>query len=240
MKQQSFLIFASAVISLALCGGVYAAVSADEAAKLKSSLTPLGAEKAGNADGSIPAWTGGYTQVWPGYKSGSPRPDAFADEKPLFSIDAKNMEKYKDHLSVGEMAMMQRFPDYRLDIYPTHRTMAAPQWVYDNTFANATRATLENDGSTLKGAYGGIAFPIPKSGVEVIWNHLTRWGGETVQYKFSGYVVNAAGQTVLVDRSRAIVQFPYYLKNGSLDKFSGWLEYNYVETLEPPFRNGEF
>ena len=34
-----------------------------EAAKLGAELTPLGAEKAGNADGSIPAWDGGITSA---------------------------------------------------------------------------------------------------------------------------------------------------------------------------------
>jgi hypothetical protein len=50
--------FASLTLSL-LATSVLAAATPDEAAKLGSSLTPLGAEKAGNADGSIPAWTGG-------------------------------------------------------------------------------------------------------------------------------------------------------------------------------------
>jgi hypothetical protein len=45
--------------ALAVTGSTWAAVGADEAAKLKTELTPLGAEKAGNKDGSIPAWTGG-------------------------------------------------------------------------------------------------------------------------------------------------------------------------------------
>ena len=36
-----------------------ASVSSQEAAELKTRLTPVGAERAGNADGTIPAWTGG-------------------------------------------------------------------------------------------------------------------------------------------------------------------------------------
>ena len=35
----------------------FAAVLPEEAAKLKSELNPLGAEIAGNADSTIPAWT---------------------------------------------------------------------------------------------------------------------------------------------------------------------------------------
>jgi hypothetical protein len=53
----------------------HAAVSADEAARLKTTLTPMGAERAGNKDGTIPAWDGGLTKAPAGYKNGDPRPD---------------------------------------------------------------------------------------------------------------------------------------------------------------------
>ena len=60
MKIQKTLMQAGATFALSLfAASVMAAVSADEAAKLGTTLTPIGAEKAGNADGSIPEWTGG-------------------------------------------------------------------------------------------------------------------------------------------------------------------------------------
>jgi hypothetical protein len=40
-----------------------ALVTNQEAAELKARLTPVGAERAGNADGTIPAWTGGVTSA---------------------------------------------------------------------------------------------------------------------------------------------------------------------------------
>ena len=40
-----------------LASNVMAAVSADEAAKLGTTLTPMGAEMAGNAAGTIPKWS---------------------------------------------------------------------------------------------------------------------------------------------------------------------------------------
>ncbi len=61
---------------------------------LETTLTPLGAERAGNADGSIPAWTGGLTTVPPGFKAGGRRPDLFPAQKPLFSITGKNVDQY--------------------------------------------------------------------------------------------------------------------------------------------------
>ena len=121
-----------------------AAVGAEEAAKLGTTLTPLGAEKAGNKDGSIPAWDGGLTKVPAGFKAGGRRDqDPYASEKPLYSITAKNMGQYADKLSDGAKAMLTKHASYRIDVYPTHRTAAAPQWVYDNTRKNATAAKLK-------------------------------------------------------------------------------------------------
>mgnify|MGYP001760319046 CR=1 FL=1 len=91
------------------------AATADDLGK---SLTPFGAEASGNADGSIPAWTGGMTTVDPSYKPGGKRGDPFASEKPLFSITAKNMAQYEGKISDGTKEMLKRYPDtYRLDIY---------------------------------------------------------------------------------------------------------------------------
>jgi len=87
------------------------AVSADDAARLKTELTPTGAERAGNADGSIPAWTGGVTTPPSGYVDGAPRADPFADEKPLFSITAANFKHYADRLPEGQAALFERYPD---------------------------------------------------------------------------------------------------------------------------------
>jgi hypothetical protein len=94
-------------------------VSAPDAAKLKTTLTPLGAERAGNKEGTIPAWDGGLTKATPGFKNGGRRPDPFPNEKPLFSITAKNMDQYADKLTDGTKAMLKKYPNYRVDIYPT-------------------------------------------------------------------------------------------------------------------------
>jgi hypothetical protein len=154
----------SAIPTLFSNGPSQAAVSAEEAAKLKTTLTPLGAERAGNADRSIPDWDGGFTATPSGYKSGDPRPDFFASEKPLVQISKTNMAQYANKLSEGDRALLEKHASYRIDVYPSHRTASAPQWVYDNTYQNALSATTANEGLTLKGAYGGIPFPIPKTG----------------------------------------------------------------------------
>ena len=47
-------------------GSALAAVSPEQAAQLGKTLTPMGAEMAGNADGSIPAWNPEGTPTPPG------------------------------------------------------------------------------------------------------------------------------------------------------------------------------
>ena len=51
-------------------------------------LTPLGGERAGNAEGTIPEWTGGITEPPAGYTVGEHHRDPFAGDRPLFVIDA--------------------------------------------------------------------------------------------------------------------------------------------------------
>lgn len=241
--KRHFITLSGMTLMIAGCAFVSqanAAVPAEEAAKLKTDLTPFGAERAGNKDGTIPAWTGGYTKLIPGDKPGGRRGDPFKDEKPQFSITAKNMDQYADKLTDGTKAMLKKYPDsYRIDVYPTHRTAAAPQWVYDNTMKNATRAKL--DGDVVEGAFGGIPFPIPKTGAEVMWNHLLRWRGTSVGFTLRQYQLTADGKAVLATDVAVDQQMPYYFQDGTLEQLSKSNEYWLVRvaTSAPAIRAGE-
>ncbi|MFW7348361.1 MAG: DUF1329 domain-containing protein [Pigmentiphaga sp.] len=213
-----------------------------EAAKLKDELTPMGGQRAGNADGSIPAWTGGQTEPVAGFKNGGRRPDPFAADKPLYSVNAQNIERYADKLTDGTKAMLKRYPQsYRIDVYPSRRTAAAPQWVYDNTFKNATSAKLVagTAGPMVEGAYAGIPFPIPKSGAEVMWNHRMRWRGEAFRWDVNQYQVSADGRRVLVNNGAGDNQIPYYFRSQSADKWNGDLMHVRIVNAGPPIRAGE-
>lgn len=165
------------LLSSVALSAAHAAVSAEEAAKLKTELTPLGAERAGNKEGTIPAWSGGYTTPIAGFQNGGRRGDPFAGEKPLYSVTAANMAEHASKLTEGTQALLKKYPQtFRVDVYKTHRTAAAPQWVYDYTAKNAVQAKL--DGEKVTGAYGGIPFPIPKTGEEIMANHELHWRGE--------------------------------------------------------------
>jgi len=158
-----------------------ATISAQEAAIAAApgagpGLTPMGAIRAGNADGTIPAWTGGLV----GQISSKPlhtRPDPFPTERPLFSITAANVDQYAGKLALGTAAMIRTLPGYHVDVYPTHRTAAAPQFIYENAVANVTRAHLVHSGQGVEGAQLSIPFPVPHDGYEAIWNHILRWRG---------------------------------------------------------------
>jgi hypothetical protein len=233
------ILVAAALAALGAAMPAMAAVSAEEAAKLKSDLTPLGAEKAANKDGSIPAWTGGYITPIPGDKPGGRRGDPFKDEKPLYTITAANMAQYADKLTDGQQALLKKYPDYRIEVYKTHRTAAAPASVYDNTFKNATRAKLNGD--VVTGAYGGIPFPIPKSGTEVMWNHLLRWRGASWQFNVDMYQFTSDGRAILATDGLGDQQMPYYLPDGSPEKFAQSGDFWLVRLVNagPPIRAGE-
>ena len=173
-------LLASAVL-VAVSASVAAKVAPDQAARLGKDLTPMGSEMAGNKDGSIPAWDGGITKAPAGFVKGQHEIDPFSGDKPLTTITAQNAEQNKDRLSPGMLALFKTYPaTFKMNVYQTRRSASYPQYVYDATKANATRAELLASGNGLKGAAIGTPFPIPQNGLEVIWNHTLRYRGVTV------------------------------------------------------------
>jgi hypothetical protein len=174
-------LFHAGVLGLSLLAtAVMAAVPAAEADKLGKSLTPMGAEMAGNADGSIPAWKplpkNAGTVDSKGFLS-----DPYASEKPLFTITAQNVDQYKDKLAPGQYAMFKRYPDtFKMPVYPSHRGSTVPDDVFAAIKRNATTTNLVAGGNGLENFETAVPFPIPKTGLEVIWNHITRYRGGSV------------------------------------------------------------
>lgn len=207
-----------------------AAVSEAEAAKLGTSLTPLGAEKAGNAEGTIPAWTGGFPAGGERYS------DPFADEQPLMTITAENAEQYKDKLTAGQLAMFRKYPDsFRMNIYPTHRTVSMPQRLYDNVRHNAVSVELTDNGNGLsKNGLEGVPFPIPQNGLEAIWNHMTRYRGGSLERTYVQVPVHENGNFVPVKINERMA-WPDYLKGGRNEKDDNILFY-FTQQIQAPAR----
>lgn len=178
MKALKTLLAAAVAATSLLATGAHAAISAAEAAKLGGpDYTPLGAERKANADGSIPAWDGGLQAPPANWKEGEKLVDPFPADKPLFEITAKNLDQYKDKLTPGQIAMFKRYPEFRMPVYQTRRTAAYPQRVYDEVKAGATASETVDGGNGLKHFTSNTPFPMPQTGVEVIWNHITRFRG---------------------------------------------------------------
>src|SRR5882757_4168505 len=170
-------LFASACL---LGAGTAGAAATDaEIARLGQELTPVGAEKAGNKDGSIPAWSNAPMTAPAGWKPLQPRPDPFKADKPLYTITAANVEQYQAKLSAGQVELVKTLKNYKMDVYPTKRDCTYPDLVYQRSKENAKIAKLGDDGFDLGAATGaGFPFPVPKNGVEAMWNHKLRYQGE--------------------------------------------------------------
>jgi len=230
------LIVSSLCLALGLSATAQGQVSASEAKKLGTTLTPLGGERAGNKDGSIPEWRGGIQFPPKSYKQpGQHHPDPFPSDQPLFVITSKNMGKYEKYLSEGQKGLFKTYPDtYKMPVYESRRTAAAPQWVYDNTLKNATNARLAKGGNGVENAMGGIPFPIPKSGVEAIWNHNLRFRGEFALRRASEVAVQRDGGYSLIT-TQAEMLFNYYRRDINLSELDNIAVY-YLSFTKAPAR----
>ena len=198
-------------LALALQGAVLqAAVSPEEAARLGTTLTPIGAERAGNADGTIPAWTGGLGDNF----TGDRYQDPYAGEQVLFTITAANAAQYRDRLTEGQIALLNKYPDsYKMHVYPTHRSAAFPQRVYDVAKKNATQTTLAENGGGLLNFEETVPFARPQSGDEVIWNHINRYRGGSLERTIVQVPLHRNGNDTLVRFKERLV-WPQYLADG--------------------------
>lgn len=166
------------LIAAIYCPLVFSAVPDQKANELGHQLTPAGAEKAGDAGLGIPEWSGGLQKNAGAVDAKGFLADPFSAEKPLFVITAATADRYKDHLTPGQQALFKRYPEtYKMPVYPTHRTVNFPTEWLDMTRTNATKVKLVEGGNGLENYTGGIPFPIPENGQEVIWNHLTTYRG---------------------------------------------------------------
>jgi hypothetical protein len=138
-----------------------------------SRLTAVGAEAAGNASGTIPAWSGGLVSPPAGWQPAQGYVDPFAGELPTCVVAAANAQQHKEQLTAGVLALLARNSDFRMPVYPTHRTAAYP--------ASIT-----------------AAYPEPRTGLEAVSNHLLRYLGGGVQRDFDSFVVRANGDILKI------------------------------------------
>ncbi len=226
---------------------LFAAVSVAEAEALKNgTLTPMGADPKGNEAGTIPAYSGKVlgAPAWVDYKGpGTHYPNMYPNEKPLFVVSSGNYKKYENNLSVGLIAMLNKYPNtFNMPIYTTHRDARYSDIILANTFANATRAKLASNGNGTTDTFGGVPFPIPKNGLEVVFNHqfsplpYNNWGS------YDEAAVQPSGNAIFGNTIR-VEYFPVWDPAMTLERFnrdfSRLAALATVTTTEPARQKGE-
>jgi hypothetical protein len=235
MRMQKKGAIAGLAALMLVAQGAFAAVSAEQAARLGQDLTPVGAEKAGNADGTIPAWEGGITRPPAGFKVGMFHPDPFPGDEPLFTITAANMAEHEAKLTAGAQALLKKYPQtYKMAVYPTRRSAAFPQRTYDFTKTNATNCKLIADGDGIENCAEGLPFPIPQNAFEVIWNHKLKYKGVAVQ-RWANQIAPTTSGAYSVVRLREELLGLYYKPGNTTENINNVLIY-FFQVVEGPAR----
>ncbi|HEX6260661.1 MAG TPA: DUF1329 domain-containing protein, partial [Woeseiaceae bacterium] len=232
----------TAAVLAAATGPALAELSPQEIERLGADLTPLGAIKAGNEAGTIPAWEGGIKSPadagFPDFKPGGHHPDPYASDAITMTITPQNASQYSEQLTEGHKALLDQYSTYKLNIYPTHRSAAFPERIYEATKKVAATARLTDGGNGVTGAVIGIPFPIPKSGVEVLWNHILRYRADTATRSIGQAAVTRDGQYTMVKFADEF-HVVYSLPGAQEDQLDNTILYFIQATVAPARLAGE-
>ena len=224
----------SACIGLVIgVGQAWAGAKPDEISRLSEDLTPMGSERAGNAEGTIPEWTGGITTPPAEYKPGDHHQNPWPDDKPLFRIDGSNYKDYADKLSVGQMATFEKYADtYFMDVYPSRRSASFPERTYQMTAENGKTAKLAENGEGVLDAAEGFPFPFPENAYELMWNHKLKYKG-TGGVRYNNQIAPTASGKFTVTVIREEVLGLYYKVGVSIEDINNILIYFFQEVESP-------
>jgi len=207
----------------------------ENVARLGQDLTPVGAIRAGNADGSIPAWTGGLTRDdWPqGYEPGQRHPDPYAEDEPRLVITGENYQQYAQHLTAGQQAAFDRYPEtYQMRVYPTRRSASFTDRIYELTKANAASGRLVANGEGVADVAEGFPFPLPQNAYELIWNHKLKYKG-TGGVRYWNQVVPTTSGSYQLIRLREEFLGLYYIEGNTIEDTNNILLYFFQEVESP-------
>ena len=225
----------SALLGVVVSGSALAGPKPDQIDRLSNDLTPVGAERAGNAAGTIPEWTGGITEPVAGYQPGDHHPDPFASDQVLFTIDGSNYQQYAENLSVGQKAMFERYPEtFKMPVYPSRRSASFPQHIYEKTIENGKTGRLVADGEGVAEVAEGFPFPFPENAYELILNHKLKYKG-TGGVRYNNQVAPTADGRYTLVRLREELFGKYYVRGNTIDDIDNILLYFY-QVVEAPAR----
>lgn len=227
------LALVTAVIAIVGSSQATAGAKPDEINRLSEDLTPMGSIRAGNEDGSIPAWTGGITEAPAGFEPGDHHPNPFPDDEPLFTITAANYQDYADNLSPGQEALFQRYPDtYCMKVYETRRTASFPDLVYETTRENGRTAQLAANGEGVENATTGFPFPFPENAYELMWNHKLKYKG-IGGVRYNNQVAPTTDGAFTEVKLREELLGLYYKEGVTIEEIDNILLYFYQEVEAP-------
>ena len=226
--------------SLAVCiglvlgsGQILAGAKPDQIDRLRQDLTPMGSERAGNADGTIPEWTGGITEPPAGYSPGDHHPNPFPDDQPLFRITGANYKDYADKLSVGQIGLFEKYGDtYFMDVFQSRRSASFPEHIYEMSIKNASTAKLADQGEGVIDASEGFPFPFPENAYELMWNHKLKFkdiGG----VRYNNQVAPTADGNFTVTVIREELLGLYYKEGMTIEDTNNILLYFFQEVESP-------
>ncbi len=119
-----------------------------------------------------------------------------------------------------------------MKVYPTRRSAAVPQRIYDATKHYASTAALVEGGNGVTGAVNGIPFPIPSVGVECIWNHMLRYRAEAAARDIGQAAPTRGGDYTLV-QFRDEFYMVYSMPDMSEEKLNNRILFFKQEVMAP-------
>ena len=181
---------ASMIASLVLCLALTITISTSHA--LDISL--VGADPGPNETGEIPAWEGHKNlPCMSDYTPGQYYPNPYPDEKPLFRIDHKNVDQYKERLSPGQIMRLKKHENFYMNVYQSRRNVEFCPEFYAAIEKNKETCYVDENGN-IHGYNGSIAVPNPKNGVEAIWNVRRMYVGDDASTVWCRRVVSPSGR----------------------------------------------
>jgi hypothetical protein len=233
---------AACAAALALAAtAAFAVPTEEEIARLGGpELTPVGAERAGNTEGTIPEWTGGVTEPPPEWQPGMKRPDIFGDDEILFTIDASNVDQHADKLTPGQIALVKSYQGYRMDVYPTRRSCGYPEADYENMKRNARTASVDEQ-CFLTGGTRTILFPFPENGCQAIQNgRVSAFGALTAYDRMEATLIPTKSGSFVPIRRRQVLYFRTHdPKFETFEDLEGVWTKSLSHTVAPPKNAGE-
>ena len=231
------LILPALVLSL-MAGTAFGKVPERVANRLGGDLTPAGAEKAGSSSG-VSAWSQSnkidgskYLSGW----DGNGLPDPFASDPIKYTITAANASQYASQLTEGQQAMLKTYPDsFKLNVYESRRTCVPKDFLAAAYKRNAEVGMLVDGGNGISEAIMASPFPIPNSGLEIVWNHTLRYRGARLAREFNMTSPTAGGDFVLTFTKDEIT-FPYSFPENQRAEDLNNISIYFVAHTEAPAR----